>query len=77
MCWPDDTLVELEPIAAAANDDDPLRGYTSAEARAALGEGKVMRFDSGFEIWAYDWAGSDFMVLFAADGRAAKSRLRL
>ncbi|HET7364139.1 MAG TPA: hypothetical protein VFJ70_11285 [Burkholderiales bacterium] len=75
--WPDDTLVELEPMAAAANDDDPLRGYTRAEARAALGAAKVMRFDSGYEIWAYDWGGSDFMVLFEPDGRAAKSRLRL
>src|SRR5438309_5995734 len=75
--WPDDTLVELEPMAAAANDDDPLRGYTRAQARAALGDAKVMRFDSGYEIWAYDWAASDFIVLFAPDGRAAKSRLRL
>jgi len=75
--WPDDTLVELEPMAATANDEDPLRGYTKVEARGALGEAKVMRFDSGYEIWAYDWAGSDFMVLFALDGRAAKSRLRL
>src|SRR2546430_566497 len=38
--WPDDTLVELEPMAASADDDDPLRGYTKAEARAALGEAK-------------------------------------
>lgn len=75
--WPDDTLVELEPVAAAAKEDDPLRGYTRAEARAALGEAKVLRFDSGYEIWAYEWAGSDFIVLFAPDGRAAKSRLRL
>ena len=75
--WPDDTLVELQPMAAAATDDDPLRGYTRAEARAALGEAKVLRLDSGYEVWAYDWAGSDFIVLFAPDGRAAKSRLRL
>jgi hypothetical protein len=75
--WPDDTLVELEPMAAPANDDDALSGYTKDEARAALGAAKTMRFDSGYEIWAYDWAGSDFIVLFAPDGRAAKSRLRL
>ena len=75
--WPDDTLVELEPMATAAAGDDPLRGYTKAEARAALGEAKALRFESGDEIWAYDWAGSDFIVLFAPDGRAAKSRLRL
>lgn len=75
--WPDETLVELEPMAAAAADGDPLRGYTKGEARAALGEAKVLRFDNGYEIWAYDWAGSDCMVLFAPDGRVAKSRLRL
>ena len=75
--WPDGTLVELEPMAAAATDDDPLPGYTKAEARAALGEAKVLRFDSGYEVWAYDWAGSDFIVLFSPGGRAAKSRLRL
>ena len=75
--WPDDTLVELEPMAPSANDDDPLRGYTKAEARGALGEAKVLRFDSGYEVWAYEWSASDFIVLFAPDGRAAKSRLRL
>src|SRR5438105_5075119 len=75
--WPDDTLIELEPMAPSANDDDPLRGYTKAEARGALGEAKVLRFDSGYEVWAYEWSASDFIVLFAPDGRAAKSRLRL
>jgi len=75
--WPDDTLVELEPITTAASDDDPVRGYTKAETRAALGEPKVLRFDSGYEVWAYDWAGSDFIVLFTPEGHAAKSRLRL
>lgn len=75
--WPNDTLVELEPMVAPATGDDPLRGYTKAEARAALGEAKILRFDSGYEIWAYDWADSDFIVLFGPDGRAAKSRLRL
>lgn len=75
--WPDDTLVELEPMAASAPDDDPLAGYTKDETRAALGEAKVVRFDSGYEVWAYHWSGSEFMVLFAPDGRAAKSRLHL
>lgn len=76
--WPDDTLVELEPMAAAAADDDPLRGYTRPEVAAALGgENARVRFDSGYEVWTYDWAGSEFSVLFAPDGHAQKSRLRL
>jgi hypothetical protein len=75
--WPDDTLVELETMQTPAREDDPLAGYTKAETIAALGAAKVMRFDSGYEIWAYEWAESDFIVLFAPDGRAAKSRLRL
>jgi len=76
--WPDDTLVELEPMDAAAAGEDPLRGYTRTEVAGALGrEKRRLRFDSGYEIWAYEWAGSDFIVLFAPDGRAAKSRLRL
>jgi hypothetical protein len=76
--WPDDTLVELEPMAADAAGEDPLRGYTRTEVAGALGrENRLLRFDSGYEIWAYEWAGSDFIVLFAPDGRAAKSRLAL
>src|SRR5438105_3942900 len=75
--WPDDTLVELETMQAPAREDDPLAGYTKAETIGALGEAKVLRFDSGYEVWAYEWSASDFIVLFAPDGRAAKSRLRL
>jgi len=65
------------PLGDRSWPDDTLAGYTKAEAIAALGEAKVMRLDSGHEIWAYEWAQSDFIVLFAPDGRAAKSRLRL
>jgi hypothetical protein len=76
--WPDDTLVEIEPMAAAADDVDPLRGYSRSEVAGALGrEHARVRFDSGYEVWTYDWNGSEFSVLFAPDGHAAKSRLRL
>ena len=63
--------------AKAANDALSIGKSTKAQVRAALGEAVVIDFDSGYEVWAYDWAGSDFTVLFAPDGRAAKSRLRL
>ena len=76
--WPDDTLVELEPLAAAAAVDDPLRGYTRPEVAGALGrESKRLRFDSGYEVWAYEWGGSELTVLFSPDGQVEKSRLRL
>ena len=72
--WPDDTLVELEPMAAVAAEDDPLRGYSKPEAAAALGEGKRLRFDSGYEIWDYGLAKGELRVLFAPSGLVAKSR---
>ena len=72
--WPDDTLVELEPMAAAAADDDPLRGYTKPEVVAALGEAKRLRFDNGYEIWDYALGKGEMRVLFTPSGVAAKSR---
>jgi hypothetical protein len=76
--WPDDTLVELEPMAAAAREDDPLRGYDKADLALALGQGgKRLRFDSGYEVWDYELGArgeSEIVVLFAPSGVAAKSR---
>jgi len=72
--WPDDTLVELEPMADAATDDDPLRAYSKPEVAAALGEGKRLRFDNGYEIWDYALGKSEIRVLFTPSGVVAKSR---
>jgi hypothetical protein len=71
--WPDDTLVELEPMADAA-DQDPLRGYTKPEVVAALGEAKRLRFDNGYEIWDYALGKGEIRVLFTPAGVVAKSR---
>lgn len=76
--WPDDTLVELEPMRSPAREDDPLRGYDKADMALALGQGgKRLRFDSGYEVWDYELGRrgeSEIVVLFAPTGVAAKSR---
>ena len=81
--WSDDALVELDYMDARASGDDPLTGYTKAEARAALGQPKVIPFANGYEVWAYLFGPkerpleqSDLVLLFAPNGVAAKSRLR-
>lgn len=57
---------------------------TKADVLAALGKAHVIRFDSGYEVWVYrgrvvDSAlpgKTEFVVLFAPDGLARKTRLR-
>jgi len=65
-------------MAAAASEDDPLRGYDKADLALALGQGgKRLRFDSGYEVWDYELGArgeSEIVVLFAPSGVAAKSR---
>jgi hypothetical protein len=76
--WPDDTLIELEPMRSPAREDDPLRGYDKAEVALALGQGgKRLRFDSGYELWDYELGGrgeSEIVILFEPSGVARKSR---
>jgi hypothetical protein len=76
--WPDDTLIELEPMRSPAREDDPLRGYDKADLALALGQGgKRLRFDSGYEVWDYELGSrgeSEIVVLFAPTGIATKSR---
>jgi hypothetical protein len=93
--WPDDTLVELhymdEPPAARKalpQDDasDAVRPGTStrADVQAALGAAAALRFDSGYEVWAYSFGPqkartrkTEFVVLFAPSGFVANTRLRV
>ena len=95
--WPDDTRVELaymddgrvaaEPSAAA--NDAAIRAQhsigvgtsTKSDVLATLGRTKAIRFDSGFEVWAYEIKDparvqeSELVVLFAPSGIAIKTRL--
>lgn len=56
---------------------------TRAEVQAALGPGTVVRFDSGYELWAYRGSAtpgaagaSEFIVLFAPSGVVHRTRIR-
>jgi hypothetical protein len=81
--WPDDTLVQFQYMDAPAPADDLFTGSTKPEVVAALGEAKRLRFDSGFEVWAYQWgpekrplAQAEYVVVFDPTGRVARSRSR-
>ena len=75
--WSDDTRVELEYMdgASRASDYSTLAGSTKAEVREIFGEGKAMRFGE-HEVWAYDYGGSEVVVLFDSAGVVSNARLR-
>jgi hypothetical protein len=57
---------------------------TKADVTAALGKAAVVRFDSGFEVWAYRWPGAqstpraatELVILFEPSGVVKKTRIR-
>jgi len=56
---------------------------TKADVAAALGPATVVRFDSGYEVWAYrekpprsETPGAEFVVLFTPSGIVQKTRIR-
>ena len=53
---------------------------TKADVRAALGEGVVLDFASGYEVWVYREeaapAGAELVLLFDPAGVLAKTRVR-
>ena len=56
---------------------------TKANVLAALGPATVVKFDSGYEVWAYRdkparavVPGNEFVILFAPDGIVKKARTR-
>ena len=56
---------------------------TKADVAAALGPATVVRFDSGYEVWAYrekppksETPGAEFVILFAPSGIVQKARIR-
>jgi hypothetical protein len=59
-------------------------GSSKQEVRAALGEGAAIRFDSGYEVWSYDFgppqkprhARDELVVLFSPSGVVSNTRLR-
>lgn len=56
--WPDETLVHMEYMDAAKPPPDAYAMFVGApkdEVRSAFGDGKVLTFDNGYELWAYDF----------------------
>ncbi len=56
---------------------------TKADVLAALGPATVLKFDSGYEVWAYRTKSAEpasthaeLVILFAPSGVVAKSRVR-
>ena len=56
---------------------------TKADVIAALGGATVVKFDSGFEVWAYSAkspetaaTAAEFVILFAPSGIVRKTRIR-
>jgi hypothetical protein len=57
---------------------------TKADVDAALGRADTVRFDSGWDVWAYRWRGqqrttrgdTEFVILFGPDGIVRKTRIR-
>jgi hypothetical protein len=75
--WPDDSLVQLEYMDGPATGSGygELAGSSKAEVAGIFGEGKQMRFADGHEVWAYDYGGSEVVVLFDPAGAVVKARL--
>ena len=69
--------------AQAASESVVIGKSTKAEVQAALGPGKVVKFDSGFEVWVYGASEgkvaserSEFVILFTPSGIVKKTRIR-
>ena len=66
-----------------ASDAIVLGRSNQADVTAALGPATVVRFDSGYEVWAYRGKtskaaapGEEFVILFAPSGIVKKTRIR-
>ena len=83
--WPDDTRVELEymddgrltettspaanPAAIRARESISIGKSTKADVHAAVGKAKTVRFENGFEVWAY-------RIIDQAKAKAAAAKAR-
>ena len=81
--WPNDALVELEYMDAPAERTDAdaandalLVGNSKAEVQRTYGTARTVRFDTGYEVWAYRYGKTEFTVLFSPSGVVSNTRLR-
>ena len=49
---------------------------TKSDVRAALGEGTVVDFESGYEVWVYRQPGAELVLLFEPSGKLSNTRVR-
>ena len=49
---------------------------TKSDVRAALGEGTVVSFDSGYEVWVYRQPAAELVLLFEPAGVLSNTRVR-
>jgi hypothetical protein len=49
---------------------------TKSDVRAALGEGTVVDFDSGYEVWVYRQPAAELVLLFEPSGKLSNTRVR-
>jgi hypothetical protein len=85
--WPDETRVQLEYMDAARPPADGYAMFIGApkdEVRRAFGDGKVLTFDNGYELWAYDFGPAqkpalqreELVLLFDRSNTAVAARHR-
>ncbi len=80
----DGLILRDKTISAECAQSSLVIGQTTkAEALAALGPATVIRFDSGYEVWAYRSkegrsrdANAELVILFTPAGVVHKSRVR-
>ena len=76
-------LRDLKMSAGRAQSSLVIGQTTKAEALAALGPATVIKFDSGYEVWAYRSregrsrdTNAELVILFTPAGVVHKSRIR-
>ncbi|MES2148268.1 MAG: hypothetical protein V4508_00605 [Pseudomonadota bacterium] len=72
---------ELPLVSAARIMQLAQDGADSRAVQAALGPARRVRFDSGYQVWAYQTAPGaagaiEFVILIGPDGRVRKLRQR-
>jgi hypothetical protein len=74
----------MDSVAPANDPYAVFVGTTKEDVRAAFGDSQALRFDNGFELWAYDFgppqnpelARSELVFLFDRSGVVSNTRLR-
>jgi len=77
-CAVQPAVADVTMITVPGRHQTICAGQSSkADVILALGNTKILRFDSGFEVWVYHLEddGAELIVLFAPSGVVAKTRV--